>query len=93
MNSNTSISNTLRACLFSIISLLLFTQLVFTVENDSEEITTMNVQHITINEPDLNFEKLTHDFGNVLQNQELQHIFTFTNQGKDTLHIENVRAT
>ena len=43
--------------------------------------------------PDVDFTVTAHDFGTVVQNQELPHTFSFRNTGDDTLRIKNVRAT
>ncbi|MBX2966027.1 MAG: DUF1573 domain-containing protein [Cyclobacteriaceae bacterium] len=45
------------------------------------------------NGPVLTFEKNTHDFGDIYQNDKVEHIFKFTNTGNEPLLISNVYGT
>jgi len=42
--------------------------------------------------PQINFSKLQYDFGEVKKDIKIKHIFTFTNQGQETLFISKVKA-
>jgi hypothetical protein len=43
-------------------------------------------------QPNVKFNELAFDFGDVKQEEELSHIFTFVNTGTSTLIIEKVKA-
>jgi hypothetical protein len=43
-------------------------------------------------QPNIKFNELLFDFGEVKQEEELSHIFTFVNNGTGTLIIEKVKA-
>jgi hypothetical protein len=50
----------------------------------------------TIVEPDgpvITFEKKTHDFGDIIQGDKVEHVFTFSNTGTQPLIITNVEVT
>ena len=51
------------------------------------------VEVIDASAPVMEFEKLTHDFGDMEQNDDATCVFKFTNTGKKPLIIENVRAS
>ncbi|MDI6784306.1 MAG: DUF1573 domain-containing protein, partial [bacterium] len=48
---------------------------------------------IARNAPDIEFEELAYDFGTLEQEQEVSHIFRFTNQGDKELEISRVRSS
>lgn len=41
----------------------------------------------------INWEKSTHDFGDVFQGDKVEHVFRFTNTGNQDLVITNVEVT
>lgn len=41
----------------------------------------------------ISFAKMDHDFGNIKQDSENKHVFTFTNTGKEPLLIENAQGS
>ncbi len=43
-------------------------------------------------QPNIKFNELAFDFGDVRQEEDLSHIFTFVNTGNSTLIIEKVKA-
>ena len=45
---------------------------------------------IAFAQPDIMFEKETHDFGTVAQGELLEYTFSFTNKGTENLLIEKV---
>ena len=45
---------------------------------------------IVFAQPDIMFEKETHDFGTVAQGELLEYTFSFTNKGTEILLIEKV---
>ena len=42
--------------------------------------------------PEIQFDQTKHDFGTVQPNSELLFVFEFSNTGKDTLHIKDIKA-
>ena len=44
------------------------------------------------NGPVITFEKSTHDFGDIVQGDKVEHTFTFTNTGNEPLLITNVNV-
>lgn len=46
-----------------------------------------------VNGPILTFEKSTHDFGDIFQNDVVDHVFKFTNTGNEPLIISNIQVT
>src|SRR3990170_3142855 len=44
------------------------------------------------NGPVITWEKKTHDFGNIVQGDKVEHIFYFTNTGNEPLIISNVQV-
>ncbi len=44
-------------------------------------------------EPSIEFVNETHDFGHVLQGEQLEYIFEFTNTGTDELVIEKIESS
>lgn len=45
------------------------------------------------NGPVLTFEKNTHDFGDIFQGDQVEHVFKFTNTGNEPLIISNIQVT
>ena len=45
------------------------------------------------NGPVISWEKSTHDFGDLVQGDKIEHIFKFKNTGKEALIITNVQVT
>ena len=45
------------------------------------------------NGPVISWEKPTHDFGDLVQGDKVEHIFKFKNTGKEALIITNVQVT
>jgi hypothetical protein len=45
------------------------------------------------NAPEITFDKLVHDYGNIRQNSDGSCEFEFTNTGKEPLILSNVRST
>ncbi len=45
------------------------------------------------NGPVISWEKSTHDFGDLVQGDKVEHIFKFKNTGKEALLITNVQVT
>lgn len=45
------------------------------------------------NGPEINFEKLVHDFGKVMQGEKAEYDFRFSNTGKEPLIISDVRSS
>ncbi len=43
--------------------------------------------------PVITWEKVTHDFGDIIQGEKVNHIFKFTNTGNEPLVITNVEVT
>jgi hypothetical protein len=43
--------------------------------------------------PVLAFEKNTHDFGDIVQGDKVEHVFKFTNTGNEPLIITNIQVT
>ena len=43
--------------------------------------------------PVISWEKSTHDFGDLVQGDKVEHIFKFKNTGKEALLITNVQVT
>lgn len=43
--------------------------------------------------PEMTFDNLVHDFGDIAQGTAVEHIFTFTNTGKSPLVISNARSS
>jgi hypothetical protein len=43
--------------------------------------------------PEITFDKLVHDFGNVFQGDKTEYDFKFTNTGKEPLIISDVRSS
>jgi hypothetical protein len=43
--------------------------------------------------PVLTFEKSTHDFGDIYQGDNVEHVFKFTNTGNEPLIISNIQVT
>lgn len=52
-----------------------------------------NFQKELSNMPVITFEKLTHEFGKVLQGERLSYTFKFTNTGKSNLVIEGTETS
>jgi hypothetical protein len=50
-------------------------------------------QTATQNGPIITFEKSTHDFGDIVQGDKVEHIFKFANTGTEPLIITNVQVT
>ena len=46
-----------------------------------------------VNGPVLAFEKNTHDFGDIYQGDNVEHVFKFTNTGNEPLIISNIQVT
>ena len=46
-----------------------------------------------VNGPVITWEKATHDFGDMLQGDKVEHVFKFTNTGNEPLIITNVQVT
>jgi hypothetical protein len=45
------------------------------------------------NGPVITWEKLSHDFGDIVQGEKIEHTFKFTNTGTSALVITNVEVT
>ncbi|MGC3944837.1 MAG: DUF1573 domain-containing protein [Chryseolinea sp.] len=45
------------------------------------------------NGPAITFEKSSHDFGDIVQGDKVEHVFKFTNTGNEPLIITNVQVT
>lgn len=43
--------------------------------------------------PVISWEKVTHDFGDIIQGEKVSHVFKFTNAGNEPLVITNVEVT
>lgn len=43
--------------------------------------------------PVITFEKKTHDFGDIVQGDKVEHVFAFTNTGNEPLIITNISVT
>ncbi len=43
--------------------------------------------------PSIEFVSETHDFGHVMQGEQLEYIFEFTNTGTDELVIEKIESS
>jgi hypothetical protein len=43
--------------------------------------------------PMITFEKKSHDFGDIVQGEKVEHTFSFTNTGNEPLIITNVQVT
>ncbi len=43
--------------------------------------------------PKIKFENLSHNFGKQTRNQELKHVFKFTNAGEGMLIIDKIQPT
>ncbi|MEQ1586345.1 MAG: DUF1573 domain-containing protein [Cyclobacteriaceae bacterium] len=43
--------------------------------------------------PAITWEKVTHDFGDIIQGEKVSHIFKFTNTGNEPLVVTNVEVT
>jgi hypothetical protein len=52
-----------------------------------------NAQTIVQDGPVITFEKKTHDFGEIVQGDKVEYIFTFTNTGNQPLIVTNVEVT
>jgi hypothetical protein len=50
-------------------------------------------EKLSENMPVITFEKMTHDFGKVMQGEKLSYSFKFTNTGKSNLIIEGTSAS
>ena len=48
---------------------------------------------IVLAAPSILFDDEVYDFGDVVQGESLEHVFTFTNEGDETLVIEKVTAS
>ncbi|HRJ29170.1 MAG TPA: DUF1573 domain-containing protein [Cyclobacteriaceae bacterium] len=46
-----------------------------------------------VNGPVLTFEKSSHDFGDIYQGDNVEHVFKFTNTGNEPLIISNIQVT
>ncbi|MBX2962410.1 MAG: DUF1573 domain-containing protein [Cyclobacteriaceae bacterium] len=46
-----------------------------------------------VNGPVLTFEKDSHDFGDINQGDQVEHIFKFTNTGNEPLIVSNIQVT
>jgi len=46
-----------------------------------------------VNGPVLAFEKNSHDFGDIYQGDNVEHVFKFTNTGNEPLIISNIQVT
>jgi hypothetical protein len=44
-------------------------------------------------EPSIEFVRETHDFGHVMQGEELEYTFEFTNTGTEELVIEKIESS
>lgn len=47
----------------------------------------------TVHGPVITWEKLSHEFGDIVQGQKIEHTFKFTNTGTTALIITNVEVT
>ncbi|GHN02958.1 hypothetical protein WSM22_44470 [Cytophagales bacterium WSM2-2] len=43
--------------------------------------------------PTISWDKDTHDFGDIIQGEKVEHVFKFTNAGSEPLIITNVEVT
>ena len=82
-----------KCLIFFFISFQLATPTGCAAGEEAEKPATMEIKLIDRPAPDIEFAETVHDFGTVVQNQELLHTFPFRNTGDDTLRIKNVRAT
>ncbi len=48
---------------------------------------------VPVNGPVIAFEKATHDFGDIMSGDKVEHIFKFTNTGNEPLIITNIQVT
>ena len=49
-------------------------------------------QIVCSGKPSIQFEKMSHDFGEAHHNTNLKHVFTFRNTGRSTLKITKIKA-
>lgn len=48
---------------------------------------------VNVNGAVLTFEKSTHDFGDIYQGDNVEHVYKFTNTGNEPLIISNIQVT
>jgi hypothetical protein len=53
----------------------------------------LNAQDAKLSGPEISFDKLVHDFGNVFQGDKTEYDFKFINTGKEPLIISDVRSS
>ncbi len=63
--------------------------------NKNDQLTAATTKENVVTGPStqISFQSASHDFGNINQDSENRHVFTFTNTGSEPLIIENAKGS